>query len=390
MEYNFDDIRYYNDEDFLKFVPELAKEPTLQRVLRFYNQSDVSPEEVESFFTSFKSLDDFQLNFIIHLLEKIIRVSVSELTFDGLENIDPDKNYVFISNHRNIVMDVATLNYVLYSNFKDKFKSTAIAIGNNLLNIPWVKHLARMNKSFLVERDLPPQEMLLSAKRLSAYIRHIITSGQDSIWIAHREGRTKDGNDFTQAGLIKMLTMSGEGVFAENIGELHVIPLVISYEKDPCIDLKIKELAQTQQGEKYVKGPMEDFESMYRGMMGDKGRVHYHFGPEFTKEQLLKINEDIPVNQKVRNFCETLDRFIYQNYRLFPANYIAADLVNAKQDFTHLYTQNQMDEFISQKDELLQHLEGDASVYEDIYLKMYAYPVRNYYSVMESNYKFNF
>jgi len=287
-------------------------------------------------------------------------------------------------------MDVSTLNYVLYKEQKEKFQSTAIAIGNNLLKIPWVMHLARMNKSFLVERDLIPQQLLLSSKRLSQYIRDIITSKSDSIWLANREGRTKDGNDFSQAGLIKMLNMSGESTFADNFSELHIIPVAISYEKDPCDLMKINELAAIENGIKYVKSPMEDFNSMIAGLTGSKGRMHYQFGKELSRDVLLKINEHSPVNQKVRNLCNYLDKFIFANYRLYESNYIAADILNNESCFSHLYKKEQYVEFIIDMEEKLKSTEGDDAQNRIIYLKMMANPVKNYYSVVDSDYKFNF
>lgn len=389
MDFDYNNIRYYNDEDFRRFIPELANEPTMYRVMSYFKKG-ISEQEAIDYLLSFNTLEEFQKGFIIHLIEKIINDSVDKLTFSGLENVDPTKNYVFITNHRNIVMDVSMLNYILYLDKKEKFKSTAIAIGDNLLGTPWIKHLARMNKSFLVERDLTPQEMLMSSKRLSSYIRHIITTKQDSIWIAHREGRTKDGNDFTQAGLIKMLTMSAKGLFADIIGELHLLPVVISYEEDPCDAMKINEISTLKSGEKYVKGPMEDFNSMFNGMMGKKGRVHFHFGEEFTRDRLLKMNEDIPVNQKVRNFCDYLDEFIYSNYRLYENNYIATDIINEDSSFAHLYTQEKYDNFVKLMIEKLSNLHGDPDLHRDIFLKMFAYPVKNYYSVVENDYKFSF
>ncbi|MBN2746990.1 MAG: 1-acyl-sn-glycerol-3-phosphate acyltransferase [Bacteroidales bacterium] len=388
MEFNFDNIRYYNDEDFRRCQPELAEEPTLVRILNYY-QPGITPEQVKDFIFSFKTIDEFQLTFIIKLIEKIVTDSTDSITYSGIENLEPDKKYLFLTNHRNIVMDVAMLNYVLYKNLP-VFQSTAIAIGDNLLGIPWVKHLARINKSFLVERDLPAQDMLMSAKRLSYFIRHILTSKENSIWIAHREGRTKDGNDQTQAGLIKMLTMSGEGLFSENLSELHILPVAISYENDPCDIMKINELYTIQSGQKYVKGPMEDFNSMFAGMMGQKGRVHYHFGEELTKEKLLKINENIPVNQKVRNLCDYIDRFIYSQYRLFEKNYIATDLLNDSNDFAHLYSTDSKQKFVETMNEKLSEISFDSQIAKDIFLKMFANPVKNYYSTMDHNYSFKF
>jgi len=389
MNYDYSDIKYYNDEEFRKYLPVLAEEPTMHRILSYFKPG-ITAQETKEFLLSFDNIADFQGRFIIHLVEKIINDSIDDLTCDGLENVDPSKKYLFITNHRNIVLDVAGLNYVMYREFQERFRSTAIAIGDNLLTIPWVKHLARMNKSFLVERQLQPQEMLNSSKRLSQYIHDIITGGHDSVWIAHREGRTKDGNDFTQAGLIKMLAMSGEGLLSEKLGELHLLPVVISYENDPCDTMKIKELAAIQRGEKYVKGPMEDFNSMFSGLMGHKGRVHYHFGAELTREQLLKLNENIPVNQRVRNLCEYLDTFIYSNYRLYEKNYIATDILNGNSAFSHLYTRAKYDDFIAEMEEKLNTVDGDYQQNKEIFLKMFAYPVKNYYSVVDHDYTFDF
>lgn len=389
MNYNYDEIRYYNDNDFKKVILELAEEPTMYRILRYYKGiSDA--EEAKKFLLGFKNIKEFQLSFIINLMQKIIDDSISDLSFDGLEHLEKGKKYLFLTNHRNIVMDVATLNYVLYKHFKKDFQSTAIAIGNNLLSIPWVQHLARINKSFLVERGLNPQQMLLSSKRLSAYIRENISQGVNSVWLANREGRAKDGNDFTQAGLIKMLTMSAKGVFAENIGELHIVPVAISYENDPCDIYKVSELAAKENNIKYEKAPMEDFNSMFAGLMGQKGRVHFQFGKELTKDILLKINENAPVNMKVRNLCDYLDNFYFSHYRLFENNYIAADLLNNQHCFSHLYSQQQYDSFVTEMEEKLQQTSGDMEQNRRIFLKMTANPTKNYYSTIDSDYKFNF
>lgn len=389
MQYDYNDIRYYNDEDLNKYLPFLAEEPTMYRIMRYFKPG-ISDEEIKRYLLGFKNIKDFQIGFIVHLVEKIIQDSTTSYTFDGIQNLDPKKKYVFITNHRNIVLDVAGLNYVLFKGLGDDFQSTAIAIGDNLLQIPWVQHLARLNKSFLVKRSLQPQQMLRSSIKLSNYIREIITSGQDCVWIAHREGRTKDGNDFSQAGLIKMLSMSAKGLFADNLAELHILPVVISYEKDPCVLMKIKELEIISKGEKYKKGPMEDFNSMFAGLMGQKGRVHYQFGQEITREQLLKMNENTPVNKKVRNFCNNLDKFIYSNYRLYESNYIAADILNESESFTHLYSHEQKQEFEKEMTEKMAELGGDNEFQRTTYLKMFAYPVRNYYSVVDNDYKFCF
>ena len=378
MEFDYSEIRYYEDKDLKEVIERLIEEPTIYRIGRFVF-GDISEQELKEKLRSYKTVRDFQINFILQIIIKLVDISTDSVTSNDVNRYSHDKKakYVFITNHRNIVMDASLLNYQLAQTYGDDFESTSIAIGNNLLGIPWVKDLARLNKSFIVIRDAGVQQMLINSKLLSQYMRTLIKESISSVWIAQREGRTKDGNDYTQPGLLKLLQMSGSNDFVENYSNLHIVPVAISYEKDPCITDKVKELAAIDNTGEYVKGPLDDFNSMYNGLMGKKGRVHLSFGDEITVDVLSKIDPSLNRNEKIKKLADYIDEFIYDNYKLWQNNYIATDIINNKDQFRNKYTEEEREEFINIMNEKIGTLEGDRNQLERIYLKMFAYPVKN-------------
>jgi 1-acyl-sn-glycerol-3-phosphate acyltransferase len=386
---DYSDIRFYNDDDYEKVMRELAYEPEMRRVVRFLLDGNILDEEVPPYLLNFKDINDFQLNFIINVIKKIRKTSVKEFSYGGLENVDYSKPHLFLTNHRNIVLDAAFLNLALWENNEKDFQSTGIAIGDNLLTIPWVRDIARINKSFIVKRGLGVQQMLESSKKLSNYIRDLITKDNTSVWIASREGRTKDGNDFTQAGLLKMFQMSSQEKFVENFGELNILPVAISYEFDPCDSAKVKELVTIANEGKYEKGPLDDFNSMFNGLMGEKGRVHYQFGKEISLDELKSLDGDIPKNEKIKHLADYLDDFYHQNYKLRPSNYIAADLLNGNSVFAEHYTAEDSAYFVDMMQNRTKRIEGDVEQIKRTYLSMFAYPVKNRYK-NDNQYHFDF
>ena len=386
---DFSDIRFYDNNDFDTVIKELAYEPEMRRIVRFLLDGNILDKDVPPFLLAFKSVEDFQLNFIINVIKKIRQVSVERISVGGIENVDYSKSYLFLTNHRNIVLDAAFLNLVLYENNTEEFRSTGIAIGDNLLAIPWVRDMARVNKSFIVKRGLGVQEMLESSKKLSSYIRLLLKQNDTSIWIACREGRTKDGNDFTQPGLLKMFQMSSKESFVENFAELNILPVAISYEFDPCDTSKVNELVTIANTGKYEKGPTDDFNSMFNGLMGEKGHVHYEFGELITAEDLKALDGDIPKNEKIKHLADYLDDFYHQNYKLWPSNYIAADILNGNKAFANFYSQEDYNKFTEMKAERTKRIEGDAKQIAHTYLSMFAYPVKNQYK-NDDSYIFEF
>jgi hypothetical protein len=239
-------------------------------------------------------------------LDKVV-ASTSVFTSDGIEHLSDDSSYLFISNHRDIVMDSAYANIVLV---EQGHRTAQIAIGDNLLQKPWVSHLMRINKSFIVKRNLSgPKQQLAASKELASFMRSAIAENRGSLWIAHREGRAKDGNDRTEAAVLKMLTLSRDKPLEspdDVLGKLNIVPITISYELDPCDVRKAQELAV---GDNYQKRQFEDLESIATGITDEKGRVHLQFGTPLAQETL-----------SVAAAVEAIDKQMIENYRLFQTN----------------------------------------------------------------------
>jgi len=249
----------------------------------------------------------------------MIDATTSGLSVSGLEHLDAGTAYLYISNHRDIAMDPAFVNYALHTNGRDTVR---IAIGDNLLTTPWVSDTMRLNKSFVVRRSLRgPRQLLAASRQLSAYIRHSLLQENVPVWIAQREGRAKDGVDRTESGVIKMLAMdrdkSREG-FGDYIAGLRPVPVSISYELDPCDALKARELYEVGTRGHYEKRPGEDIASIGRGIAGRKGRVHVNFGRPLG-----------PECDSVAAVTEALDRQIICGYRLHPTNLYAYEMLYA-------------------------------------------------------------
>lgn len=263
--------------------------------------------------------------------------SLEEKATKGMEfdssAIDNTRNYTFISNHRDIVTDSAFLDYLLLVN---GFSQTCeIALGDNLLKFPWIKDLVRINKSFIVERGLPMRQMLASSKRLSEYIHYSVETKKQNIWIAQREGRAKDSDDRTQEGIMKMMTMGGTGSVVDRLKSLHIVPLAISYEYDPCDYLKAKEMQQKRDVEGWKKGPDDDVISMKTGIMGFKGHVHYHAAP-CLDEWLGTLDAAMPRKEVLETVARHIDHEIHSNYMIYPNNWIALDELDGKTPATDI------------------------------------------------------
>ncbi len=380
MEHNYSEIRYYGEEDLKEVIERLLKEPTIYRIGR-YVMGNVTDEQIKEKLRSYDNVKDFQVHFILQVIKKIIEDTVDLISSEGVDKFSRSTNdkYMFITNHRNIVLDASFLNHELHMAYGNDFESTAIAIGNNLLNIPWVKDLARLNKSFVVIRDSGVQQMLENSRNLSSYIRRLIKERISSVWIAQKEGRAKDGNDYTQPGLLKMFQMQGSNDFVKDFAELHMVPVAISYEYDPCISQKVKEQAIIENDGVYVKTPIDDFNSMYNGLMGYKGRVHLSFGDEITEDVLVKMDGNIPKNEKIKHLADYIDDFIHSHYQLWPNGFIAADLLNNKRQFEDKYTQEMKEKFLKYMDDKLNEIEGDRKQFERIFLTIHANPIKNSY-----------
>jgi glycerol-3-phosphate O-acyltransferase len=369
---DFDEIRPYRDAEVAEVMNRLLVDPVFAKVLQnlFVEESKINA--VKAALAATKTVESFQLNFSVPFLERIIQSSVTELTIGGLELLNSEQSYLFVSNHRDIILDSAFLNVEIYRN---GFKPTEIAIGSNLLVYPWIEDVSRVNRSFIVKRNIPVRQMLESSALLSQYMRHTITNNGNSIWIAQREGRSKDGLDQTSPALLKMLNMSNKGSFADGFNELTIVPMAISYEIEPCGNEKVAELLKRQADCTFQKSEKDDLLSMVSGLKNHKGRVHIQFGAPIGGAAISALNQNGNVNDELKRLAEYIDLQIYQNYRLYPNNYIAYDLFFKCNKYTEKYTQEEQRLFIELTHQRLKLVDEDREEAMSLWLKMYATPV---------------
>jgi 1-acyl-sn-glycerol-3-phosphate acyltransferase len=316
--------------------------------------------------------EEFQSRFFGPVNKELIRTTTGGVTLSGLENLRKDTSYLFLSNHRDIILDSSILNTLLLDN---GYLYCHSAIGSNLLINEWVTDLVRLNSCFIIERNLSVKEMVTSAGLRSRYIRGLIEENRHSVWIAQKEGRSKNGDDRTQHALLKMFKMSGPKEFMENFRELRVVPLAISYEWEPCDDMKTEEMYLKNTGE-YVKTPEDDMKSMYRGLAERKGRVHFSFGKP-VNEELEAIARHPNNGDRVAALAEHLDAVIHRDYKLWPNNYIAHDLLSGSAKFVAFYSDEEKEAFIKTMKQKMDRLDGHRSILNGIYLDIYANPVKN-------------
>uniref|UniRef100_UPI004028E186 1-acyl-sn-glycerol-3-phosphate acyltransferase n=1 Tax=Prevotella sp. TaxID=59823 RepID=UPI004028E186 len=341
-----------------------------------YLYPDVPKEALAAKMHACKDNLDFQKTFCYGFLVQLLARLSKGCDFD-IESLDTDSRYTFISNHRDIVLDSALLDKLLID---AGFNTTCeIAIGDNLLKLPWVKDLVRVNKSFIVERALSMREMLMASKRLSEYMHFVIAEKNDNVWIAQREGRAKDSNDRTQEAILKMMVMGGEGSIIDRLKQLHLVPLAISYEYDPCDYLKAAELQARRDNPSWQKGPMDDVTSMQTGIMGYKGYIHYQCA-DCIDSYLDTIPADTAKTELFRLIADHIDRQIFAGYRLYPNNYVALDLLHGDSAHADHYTAKDKAQFEAylkgQLDKIEMEGKDDAYLREQM-LKMYANPAIN-------------
>ena len=371
----FDTIRPWEPEDLPEVFDRLLANDQFKQVLA-YLYPQVSLEMIAQKLKACKTNLDFQLAFAYDFVHGILKKAATGCEMD-CSSLDNTRNYTFISNHRDIVLDSAILDVLLIDN---KFKTTCeIAIGDNLLSLPWVKDLVRVNKAFIVERALSMRQMLMSSKRLSDYMHFAIKEKKENIWIAQREGRAKDSNDRTQKSILQMMSMGGEGSIIERLKQLHLVPLSISYEYDPCDFLKAKEFQQKRDYAEWKKGPTDDLVSMQTGIFGYKGHVHYHAAP-CLDEYLDSLDPDMPKQDIYNKVAAYIDQQIHRNYRLYPGNYVALDLLEGTEAYSDQYTAEDKAKFEKYIQGQLAKIDlpnKDEAYLKERLLTMYANPVRN-------------
>ena len=367
----FDAIRPFYDSEINQALHKVVNHPMMKALMSF-TFPDVLDDVWKEQLLRTHSIRDFQCNFIYQSVQRVLEKSSNGLTTSGFENLEPNTSYLFISNHRDILLDTTLLNTAL---FEHNLTMTASAIGDNLVKMPFLNTLAKLNRNFLVQRGLTPREMLQSSKLLSEYIGHLLLHENRSVWIAQREGRTKDGKDETNPGILKMLGMgSDEKNLMDYFKKIKIVPVSISYEYDPTDALKMPQLMAEANNEVYVKDKNEDFMTILSGAQGQKKGIHIHIGTVLDTEiEQIKASDESS-NKQIVTLAGVIDDAILSNYKLWPTNYIAYDLVNKTNSFAHLYTENEKSLFERRLEMRIDH---DNPVALDGFLAMYANPVVN-------------
>ncbi len=379
----FDDIRPYDDHQFRDRIASLVKEPGFEHAVR-YIMPDIDYQKFVDNLLTVETQQDFQLKVMGPFLELLVARTTDGLSFDGKENYVPGVSCTYITNHRDIVLDASLLNLCFIRN---GLPITQVAIGNNLLIYDWITDLVKLNRSFIVKRDTGVREALDAAKHLSAYIHHCVNELKESVWIAQREGRAKDSNDRTQESVVKMLSLAGGGDSRQNLMDINLTPVSISYEWDPNDFLKVREFLLRRRDPDFKKSQRDDLFSMETGLLGKKGRVHFHLGKSVNEE--LALDTDANRAQVVRHACEVLDRAIHCGYHIFPCNYIAFDLDEGGRKYAEFYNAEDVarfDTYISGQLKKVDVPDITPEEYEfmrDTIIKMYANPLRNQLSARD-------
>ncbi len=369
---DFEEIRPFLDSEINSVLKRLTKNPFFHQVLNGYFPQN-KHREIINLLDNTHSAFDFQRTFMYQIIDNILATTSKGITFSGLEQLSPNNPYLFISNHHDIILDSAILQKVLFDN---NFPTTEIAFGSNLMEVPLIAEIGRANKMFIVKRGGNPREILKNSNILSAYIRNDITNKNTSVWIAQRNGRTKDGNDRTEVALLKMLNLSGNKSVTENILELNIVPVAISYEFETCDSEKVKEVYNSKT-DKYEKKIGEDTNSVIKGITHNKGKIHLAFGKFLTNNNINTFSNKSNA-EFFKDMGHYIDNEIITNFKLFPNNYIAFDIINNSHDFIDKYTETEKLEFTQHKDKSIANIKCDKTKeLNDLFLNLYANPVLN-------------
>ena len=370
---DFGDIRPYTDEEAVEALGRVSRHP-MTPVISKYLFPDLPASTMSHMLRGIGSVDQFQNEIMYAVVEAVIAKTSAGVTWSGAEHLKSlgNKKFLMISNHRDIVLDPALIQYMLK---QEGLPTTEICVGSNLLGSQLVEDLMRSNRMIKVIRGVGVRELYHSSQLLSRYIRESIMSGRASIWIAQREGRTKDGFDATEQGLLKMLEMSGEESFEENFKALDIVPLSISYEYESCDARKAREVLLRREGP-YVKKETEDLHSILTGIRQQKGHIHLEIGEPLRAEEIAAAARE-DKNERYHLLRQVLDHRIIGGYKLWKTNYMAHDLLHGDARYATKYTAADLAQFEKYIAHKLGKLERrlDQKALREIFLGIYAGPV---------------
>ena len=367
----FESISPYTDAEAAEALSRLAEFPLLSAISQKVFPTE-EPNYLKNTLKSINTIDEFQILVMQKFVRWVIETTAKNFSYDSIANIDPSKKFLALSNHRDIILDPAITQLVLYTN---GIQMTEIAVGDNLITNETIEWLIRSNRMIKVVRGISARELYLSSQLLSKYIRLNITEGRSSIWLAQRQGRTKNGYDITEQGLLKMLDMSGQADFQTNFEELNIIPMSISYEIEPCDVLKARELVISRK-RKYVKGPDEDWNSIMTGILQQKGNIHLNIGTQLTSDEIAAAAL-CDKNDRYQLIRHAVDRRVIEGYKHWKNNYVAYDLLNHSFKYSEMYDISDIEKFVAYMEHQLDTVEKEINR-EDlrrIFLEIYANPV---------------
>jgi hypothetical protein len=370
-ETEYDLIRPYNQEEIPEAIERIISDPLFQKLLN-YLFPDEEHKKLTETILQLKSRFEFQKIFMYRVIQSIVKKTSDDLIFSNLKYLEKDKGYVFIANHRDIILDSSLLAMGLMEN---GLKTSEITWGDNLMISPFIVDVGKVNGMITVFREGSPKEMLKNSQRLSSYIRNNITELKQSVWIAQRKGRSKNGSDNTDVSVLKMLSLSGESKPPDSLKELNITPVTISYEWEPCDILKVRELYISKQTT-YIKNKDEDLFSIIGGVVSDKGRIQITMG-ENINQSLHTIDTSVHNNLIIEQIAKLIDQQIHRNYHLWPSNYLAFDMLENSNKYSDEYDETTKNKFNLKLQDLFKSVDGPEDELKSLFLKLYANPVYN-------------
>lgn len=371
----FENTRPYRDNEIPDAVARVADHPFFDNIVHYLFPLQDSAK-IRQKFLKVKTIKEFQQHYMLHAINSILAQTSSVLESNGFEQLNKKKNYMFIANHRDILLDAALLQVLLDRHGLD---TSEITFGDNLMQGSLIIDIGKMNKMFRIVRGGSVHDFYRNSLEVSSYMRYALLEKKQSVWIAQRNGRTKDGNDKTGIAVLKMFSISSSAPFIDNLSELNITPVITSYEYEPCDFLKTQELYISQY-QRYIKEPGEDLNSILKGIQQAKGGISVKIAPTISQEE-LQYCDTFEKNEKFAQLANIIDQRIYKHYKLWKTNYIAYDILHKTNQYSSHYTPDEKNDFETYMQNGLRALIGDRDELKNLFLSIYANPVNNVLSV---------
>jgi len=370
-EYNFDPIRPYYLEELPAALERIMSNEQFSQLMNYLFPQEQHEKLINTIRNS-KNTHEFQLGFMLPVIRSILNKTADETSVSGIENVPDKKGQVFIANHRDILLDSSILALHLATH---GFETCKITWGSNLMISPFVVDIGKANRMITVYREGSPKEMLKNSQLLSAYIRQSVEEKNQTVWIAQKKGRSKDGTDTTDVSVLKMLSLTGERDIINCLKNVNLTPVTISYEWEPCDSMKVRELLISE-GTEYKKEKNEDFLSIIGGVVSQKGGIHLHIGNHLNTSYDALDATKRP-NDLLKDIALLIDDQMHKNYKLWPSNFYAFDQLTNSARYRAHYDESTIEKFNARLNNTINSIDGDQNRIRELFLKLYANPVIN-------------